>query len=270
MPRVLTLLACCAAIAVAGGVALYHGGAGNREDGTTPFANVIAGRTDDVAELGLQARNAQRWNGTELVEAAGACNGHGRYWLRDGAQAAPLVLTAPHGGSDLETDQIVEKLFVEGDAAAAAFNSAPRTPTAECNGFALDLARQADHPFTDFARAFASEHPGGVVVQLHGFDAEVRGTDTSMIVSNGTRQPDAALMDLADCLSIAIAPDHAMIYPVESDRLGGAENAQGAALRALGKARFVHLETSADLRQRLVEEAALRTQFGACLSDSVQ
>jgi hypothetical protein len=159
-------------------------------------------------------------------------------------------------------------MFLETDAAAAAWNSAPRNPTPSCP-HALDLAKAAEHPFTAFALAFAAQHRGGRIVQLHGFDREKRASaataDAAMIISNGTMTPDPALLDLADCLSIALSPAPVLVFPYEAKELGALTNAQGQMLRDAGFASFVHLEMASDLRQRLVEDVALRGRFTDCL-----
>ena len=270
MPRLIILLACGAVATFAAGVALTRGDSTGVNPPSNPFTPFFAGKVTAPADLPLLTRPGEKWDGTELAEAPGVCLGTGRYRLRSGNRVTPVALTAPHGGSDMATATIVDLLFAESDAAAAAFNSAPRSPSATCGGLAVDLTQQPDHAFTDFARAFAAQYPDGIVVQLHGFDARAQRGDADMIVSNATRQPDAPLLDLADCLTIAIAPDKVAVFPVESDALGGTGNAQAAALRDMGKSRFIHLETSAALRQRLMRDAGLRAGLNACLAENVR
>lgn len=222
-----------------------------------------------AASVGLIASAASReWRGAVLTEAADDCKGRGTYLVREGVSALPLAVTAPHRGADQHTGTLAASLFLESRAAAAAWNSAPRNPQADCP-HALDLARERQHPFTAFALAFAQHYPEGLVVQLHGFDRQIRteaaARSAGMILSNGTRTPDARLLDLADCLSIALAPHSTRVFPVETGELGALANAQGQALRGAGFAGFVHLELSAELRRDLVRDEALRARFRKCL-----
>ncbi|MHA6332399.1 hypothetical protein ACXYL9_01845 [Qipengyuania sp. CAU 1752] len=210
----------------------------------------------------------QQWQGTLLKEADGQCEGRGTYLVREHQAAVPLALTAPHRGADRHTGTLAAQLFTESKAAAAAWNSAPRRPTSECPA-AVDLARVHDHPFTTFALAFANRHPGGRMVQLHGFDRARRrdaaSSEASIIVSNGTSSPDKGLLDLADCLSVAFDPLPVRVFPLETSELGALSNAQGLALRDAGFDGFVHLELAADLRLSLTRDAQLRAQLLSCL-----
>lgn len=232
------------------------------------FAALLAGADADASQAGFVVRRAPpEWNGTIVAEPPGECEGRGIYLLRS-RPAHPLAITAPHRGFDRHTGTLAARLFLESGAAAAAWNSAPRNPTAACP-HALDLAKAADHPFTSFTLSFARRYPGGRIVQLHGFDRDRRRSaaagEAGVIISNGTMTPDPALFDLADCLSIALDPARVLVFPNEAQELGALTNAQGEALRGAGFGGFVHLEMSAELRRRLLEDAGLRQVFAGCL-----
>ena len=270
MPRLTLAVALLAGGSAAlSALGMLPGAASPFDQARSYFAAQLAGRPLSASGLDLLKRPAADWDGVILAEPSAACRGTGIYWLRDGV-AAPLAITAPHGGSDRHTAAIVQRMFVEGHAAAAAFNSAPRTAGRACHGIAIDLADRTDHPFTAFALEFAARHPRGLVVQLHGFDADARALDTAVIVSNGTSSPDARVMDIADCLSRAAAPDAVSVYPAEADALGGTDNAQGKAMRAAGHDGFIHLETAPAFRTRLMNSAALRQAVGACLEGAAR
>lgn len=233
------------------------------------FDAALAGEAMPASRgTGLRAqRPPEGWEGMVYSEAEGECEGRGIYLVRSGS-VQPLAITAPHRGADRNTGTLAAQLFLESGAAAAAWNSAPRNPSATCP-HALDLAKAPRHPFTAFAQSFARRYPKGRVVQLHGFDREKRAaeatSEAAMIISNGTMTPDPALLDLADCLSVVLDPAPVLVFPYEAKELGALKNAQGEALRAEGFAGFVHLEMSADLRQRLVDDQALRGRFSNCL-----
>ncbi|MBE5074385.1 hypothetical protein IM511_08695 [Erythrobacteraceae bacterium E2-1 Yellow Sea] len=213
------------------------------------------------------------WQGVLLQEPADICVGRGAYLLRAGDALMPLAITAPHRGADRHTGTLAAQFFLEGNVVAAGWNSAPRHDHDLC-GNAIDLARQDQHPFTGFALSFAARYPAGRVVQLHGFDggsrAHVVAGDAAAIISNGTNDPSEAVLDLADCLTTLFAPRPALLYPYETQELGGTQNAQGRAMRAAGFAGFVHIELAADIRARLVQDAELRARFGQCLAGGLQ
>ena len=251
------------------------------------FTKALAGRAapllrQDAAAVGLVASSSppdwpskwpNKWQGVMLAEGEDGCEGRGTYLVRDGDEALPLAITAPHRGADRHTGVLAASLFLESGAAAAAWNSAPRNPRTECP-HAIDLAREHRHPFTAFALAFARRHPDGLVVQLHGFERQARNEaaarGASVILSNGTRKADARLLDLADCLSLSLAPHSAKVFPDETGELGALANAQASALRKAGFAGFVHLELSAELRRELVSDDALRARFRGCLERAAQ
>ncbi len=206
-------------------------------------------------------------DGVTLSDRDGGCSSRGVYRVRSGG-GSPVAITAPHGTSDRGTRALASALFEDGFGAAAAWNSAPRLTTSQCPGF--DLARAGDHAFTAFALGFSDRFPDGLVVQLHGFDGDRResagAADAAMIVSDASRTPSARILDIADCLSAALAPRTVLVFPVETGELGALQNAQAEALHAKGHSGFAHLELSLDLREALLDDGLLRAGFGKCIS----
>lgn len=207
-----------------------------------------------------------------LREGDGDCRGRGNYVLHemtgDGAGKGAVALVAPHRGADLHTGPIAASMFAEHAFAALATNSAPRRASAECPGGG-DIAREPTHHLSAFSLAFAEQYPGGRIVQLHGFDRARRAEDDAAhgagaILSNGTDQPDDAVIDAAACLTATTGVD-ALVYPLETRELGALTNAQGAVLREAGFTGFLHLELSLPLRQRLKDDPALRAALAQCL-----
>lgn len=230
------------------------------------FSAALAGETRDLP-AGLAMYRVEGRDERVLREAAGDCRGRGVYRLRDGQGAAPLALVAPHDGADRHTGEIVRLMFEDGNAAAAAWNSAPRRPGPDCPGGG-DPTRHKTHFLTAFSLAFAERHPSGRIVQVHGFDAGNRTSRAAqladVIVSDGSRTPAPALLDLADCLSARLAPMRVLVFPLETGELGATVNRQGQALRAAGFTGFAHVELSSRLRQRLVTDTPLRAAFLRC------
>ena len=220
----------------------------------------------DATQLGLT------WSekgGSIVLRDTRHCGGGGEYRLRKGA-AVPLAITAPHAFHDRGTGELAMQIFARSRAAVAAQNTVARDGSDGCE--ALDVARESEHLFTHFALGFSDRFPAGLVVQLHGFDGARRATsraeEAAAIVSNGSPSPGPETLDLADCLSRALAPRAVLVYPTETSELGAEDNAQGRALREAGGARFAHIELSADLREAMLSDEPLLGTFVACLEDT--
>ena len=175
----------------------------------------------------------------------------GSYLLRSGLHDW-VLLEAPHSDDDLYTGRIVRNLFLRGYFAGAGFNSLSRWSVDRQARYG-DFARREDTAFAAFAVAFLAEHPGGTVVQIHGFDAEKRGeasfADADIVVSEGTDAPGPRTHAFRDCLD-RLLPGRVLLYPEDTRELGGTRNATGQIVRQ-GGGYFLHLELSLNLRSRL-------------------
>lgn len=226
----------------------------------------------DARALGLtlSAWHEGDAQGMLLHEPQGkGCNeGRGIYALRQKTARRHVAIFAPHSGYDQRTGTIAMRLVLEHGFTAAGWNSAPRVTSKSCHA-AGDVAHTATHYMTAFSLAFAARYPGGRVVQLHGFAPAKRSgqnaQEADIIISNGTRQPNEILLDVADCLSRRLAGYRTSVFPVDTQELGALTNAQGRALRDAGHGNFIHVELSPAMRQNLADDAALRAQFAACL-----
>lgn len=230
---------------------------------------------DELGAFALELRAAAPSGRARLLaEPEGQCLGQGAYLLRDGRDAgvAPLAITAPHRQADRHTGDLAALLFEDTKARAAAWNSAPRVADGACPR-GVDVAHAPHHLFSAFHAAFAAVHPQGRIVQLHGFDParrrELEASEAGAILSDGSRAPSPALLDLADCLSTVFAPARVLVFPFETGELGALGNAQAALLRSQGFAGFAHLELAPGLRARLLAEPALREALGRCLGGGV-
>ncbi len=85
--------------------------------------------------------------------------------------------------------------------------------------------------------------------------------DPAVILSSGTAQPSAYVVALAGSLRAAMPEFPIGVYGLDTTYMGGLENVQGEHARGLARC-FVHVEIGRELRDRLVEDAALREQFG--------
>ena len=207
--------------------------------------------------------------GSIVLRDTRQCGSGGEYRLRKGA-AVPLGVTAPHAFHDRGTGELAMQMFARSRAAVAARNTVARDGSDGCE--ALDVALESEHLFTQFALGFSDRFPDGLIVQLHGFDGARRSTsragEAAAIVSNGTPSPGPDTLDLADCLSRALAPRAVLVYPTETSDLGAEHNAQGKALREADGARFAHIELSAELREAMMSGEPLIESFAACLEEA--
>ena len=228
---------------------------------------------DQIQEQGFETTRADPpLHGVRLDENAEDCAGRGAYMLGISRPLVPMLVSAPHRSADRHTGTLALQLFSEGTLAAAAWNSAPRRANDACAN-AADLARSPFNHFSQFLLAFAQVYPTGLVIQLHGFDREMRqsqaGADADVILSNGTDSASSSLLDIADCLSAAFHPRRVLVYPNDVSELGALSNAQGQALRESGFDRFVHVEMSLALREALIADHDARSNLVECLAQGV-
>ncbi|MEO9702212.1 hypothetical protein [Marinobacter alexandrii] len=181
-----------------------------------------------------------------------------------------LMLQAPHQFYDRHTGQLAIDLFLESKARVLALNSAHRRLKINDRTGNADMAHLEGTAFGSLTRAFGLSRAGGVVVQLHGFAAGKRtseaGRDADIIVSSGQRWLQPVAERFSACLS-EVGRWNVLRFPVDVGELGGTTNTQGVALRHLGNNRFVHLELSRDLREKLIGDSVDFNALNACLID---
>ena len=193
--------------------------------------------------------------------------GAGVYLVRAGAPApgTAILLQAPHADFDESTGPIASRLYFDGDARVRAlfgsslhrYRHAPRQ-----DDNPADVAHQPEHAFQ--AATGAVLGPGVVVVQLHGFrEAE----DHDAIVSAGERAGSTPLSSavaaaIGEALGVAVAR-----YPEDTRALGATTNVQGRLAREVG-ARFVHVEMSPALRDRLRDDPDAVAALGRALVEA--
>lgn len=213
-------------------------------------------------QLGFESRATREGGILVLRERADQRRGRGFYAVRTSA-GAPILLQAPHQYFDAYTGVIARQLLLESDALAAAWNTTPRYQTKTS-----DLVHIRNSYFHAQSRAFAALHPHGRILQLHGFSVGKRtsaaGRSAAAIVSSGTRTPSPAATALAACLSSHLGI-RALLYPRDVQELGATRNTLAADLRRQNFAGFLHLEMSAELRRRLMNDAAARQVLIQCV-----
>lgn len=241
------------------------------------FARVLNGDkdtqvVDDLFRLGFELGGARARAETLTIvrETTDRKEGKGVYAIRTHGRLT--LLQAPHRYKDLRTGTIVAHLMEDHGFRAAEWNTVPRWYEEEGIQIDADLAHIATSHFNAFALAFADAHPEGRVVQIHGFERTKRTTEAgrsaSAIVSAGVETASDTARAVAACLAARLPSETVLLYPDEVRELGGTTNENGKALRAVGFDRFVHMELSRELRQRLVDEPETRARLAACLSEA--
>lgn len=238
-------------------------------------------RAEELFERTLQGH----WTGTELTSCWASLGfefreitaGEESLWLlsdpegREGGRGwylfradhpSSIALEAPHARNDLHTGIIALRLFLAGQGRVLAASTITR--------HRADVAHLEDTFFHAFTLAFARSCPTGLVVQLHGFAARNHpAADGEIVASDGTRSPEPWLTDLVQQLQTTTALP-ALAYPRDTTRLGATGNAQGRALRQTGRCRFLHLELSRELRERLIRDDDLLRAILDCVSEATE
>ncbi|MCX7721525.1 MAG: hypothetical protein N2379_00485 [Verrucomicrobiae bacterium] len=225
-----------------------------KASGATPELKAEWGR------LGFELREVSHGKEMFLLLAAphGSDAGAGWYLFRVG-KTAPVAIQTPHARNDVHTGLIGLELFLVGPFRAYAASTITRHKA--------DMAHLDLTYFQAFTVAFAETCNTGMVVQLHGFDA-ARYKDISgqIVASAGTDKPlpwlGALTRRMAKATSLRV-----LAYPDDTRRLGGTTNAQATALRQHVHCRFLHLELSRELRDRLVKDKRLQREIVNVLAD---
>lgn len=249
-------------------------------------------RVASMAEsTGLELHEVEVELGAELerlwvvVEPPDDRRGRGSYLIRLGkleprARGPRLeyLLEAPHARFDKYTGTIALALFCERDPAIAPpralfVNSVHRHTSPDgtrekheqSKDNLADAAHQVDHPLARATAAALRERPM-TLVQLHGFERDAGSGDPDIIVASGEAEPNPASAATRERLEQRLPEFSVAHYGDGADRLGAKTNVQGAAARA-AKRCFVHVESSAAVRDRLRVEPKLRQKFAAALFD---
>lgn len=214
-------------------------------------------KLNDWQSLTLQQVNHP--NFITLQELPTAKQGRGFFAINTQATKNRL-LQAPHADSDLYTGKIANRLFLENEFKAAQWNTVKRDIS--------DMAHEPDTYWQAFTQAFAKQYPDGKIIQLHGYEQDIRktaaGEASDMILSAGHNAPPPWLQQTAACLKKAF-PKRVSLYPSDVRELGGTTNVQGQLLQTLKHDGFLHIEMSHAMRKELLDSADTRKLFMSCL-----
>ncbi len=224
----------------------------------TPF-ELVPTRLGETAAVGV-------------VERSGRRGGGGVYVLKCGSPAR-LVVQVPHSFYDEGTLGIGLALAALPPVGALFVNTVhryegappPRKGDDESDGASrADLAHQPAAHFQRFTEALVS--PGVLFLQVHGFSSLGGLPEAQVVLSDGTEKAPPHVVALQGRLATVLkGKSHVLVYPGDVRRLGATTNVQGKLVREKG-ARFVHVELSRALRDRLTGDAAARAEFAGALA----
>jgi hypothetical protein len=176
-------------------------------------------------------------------------SGGGWYLFRTNHEST-LAFETPHARNDVHTGIIGLRLFQAGTARVLAASTITR--------HRADMAHLEDTFFQAFTLAFAEACPTGLVVQLHGFESgNHNNIDADILASAGTQSPGAWFLEMVDKLR-HLSGVRVLGYPRDTKVLGGTTNSQGKALNQTPHCRFLHLEITPELRERMARDQELR------------
>ena len=176
-------------------------------------------------------------------------SGGGWYLFRTNHQSN-LAFETPHARNDVHTGIIGLRLFQAGTARVLAASTITR--------HRADMAHLDGTFFQEFTLAFAEACPTGLVVQLHGFESENHNNIAADILASArTKTPGPWFEDVAEKLKQATGV-RVLAYPRDTKVLGGTTNTQGKALNQTPYCRFLHLEITPELRERMARDPELR------------
>jgi len=213
-----------------------------------------------------------------LQSLPGHEQGQGVFWIRandltdrkrQSDRSPPILLQAPHRFYDRYTGRLVTQLTeMMPSVRASAWNSLHRYHDKDRKTPDQDLARQDDTLFNLFALEFAHWQPNSHVVQFHGYNHKkrrtVEGTESRIILSNGTSRPNDRIIALQRCLAQTFKG--VRLYGHDIDELGATVNITGKRLRQMSYTGFVHIELSLPVRKLLLSSPDHLNAISVCLS----
>ena len=199
---------------------------------------------------------AQEGDTVWLTEEPTARHGGGALLLRLGPLPSELVLQAPHPWADKGTGPLVLDLYTAGGVRAALLATANRRAGGPQTEASADPAHNPLLYFQSATLGLADGLARPLVVQLHGYAPETSRADAVVSLGLG-RGGGLRLDDVTRQTSLALgAPDAPAVVRTGEDvpELAARTNVQSSAL--IDRARFLHIELSADQRDALRQDAA--------------
>ena len=247
-----------------------------------------------AAEAAAIGMRIERWtvDGADywvLIEHPERRRGTGAYLFRTGVtdedRGPAILLEAPHAEFDQGTGEIAGELFFHpppGKRPVALFLNTMHRYQVEPGrkqkraDNPADVAHNPDHMFNAATDAAAAALGDVEVIQLHGFANSLDEAEdaalpagTLMVVSAGDRRGSSPLSSAIAAALKKLFGEGVRRYPEESKALGATTNAQGRTLAARAGARFVHIESSAEMRKELRASPKKLEVFGGILFNTL-
>jgi hypothetical protein len=180
-----------------------------------------------------------------------------QFVINQSPEAKPVFLQAPHRFFDQYTGEIGMKLFTELSIRIFAWNTRHRK--------VIDLAHSHESFLQLLTKSFLSVYPHGIILQLHGFNADKHNrAPTDAIISSGG-SPSALARSIAKCIKKNF-PEHVIrLFGEDADFLGATTNSQKHLIQELGRGEFIHIEASLRLRKMLLSDPSQRRNFLSCI-----
>lgn len=209
-----------------------------------------------------------------VAEKPDSRRGAGAIVFRLAGPASDFVVEAPHTFFDMGTLPIAVAAFERTRGRALLINTVHRNRAREQNdpsdpgttgsgddeetgSSPSDLAHAARSFFLAAHEELAAAWPVAVTLQFHGFRDEIADGASVILSAAGTR---SELETPAASLRNVLGADTVRVFPAQSRILGGVTNVEARVSAKLG-GRFVHVEMSRSLRDRLTGDAALLSCF---------
>ena len=174
----------------------------------------------------------------------------------------PIMIQVPHKYFDRHSGTIGRGIFEQGGFHVYMENTVQRYTTEWS-----DMAHESKSLFAAFTMAYTEVYPHSVVVQVHGFSSRKRHSKVAryadVILSNGTPLYDDFIRKIQQCHRIELGLV-SRVFGLDVFELGATTNTIGAILNKDKNGHFVHLELSAETREKNRDENWLR-KMGSCL-----
>lgn len=223
---------------------------------------------EDVAawsSLNLKIQRATDQSGrqyaviSEIDPATG--HGHGFYAVKLGLVSISeksQFLHAPHRPSDLYTHEIMFDMLTLTDVfGGGAWATTHRNM--------VDLCKEPSSYYNSFTKAVAKAVSVPTILQIHGFAKESQEVDVDVVFSSTKRVMPPEFVTLANCVKAQLNPWIVLRFPEEVDFLGGTLNINAELFYEVNAAgKFVHFETSKELRDELRINSTLKLKICEC------
>lgn len=233
-------------------------------------APVVDAATRVLAEAGL-AVVRHRWPGAEvLVVSELVPHGSALVALRCGA-SLPLLVQAPHSLFDLGTDDMAFAAFAEGGVRGAMWNTVHRYRALpgerpEDKVHPADVTHTSTSAWQSFTLAWTASDPAVRILQIHGFDAA--RSEATAIASTGVADAPPAAVRAPIARALGVPEAEVLVYGIDAHDLGGTRNVQARGLGVTPHPRFLHLELSRTVRDRLARDPAASVSLARAIAEA--